>query len=162
MLGGSRLQEDGGGVPVDVGGAPLDAPPLHPQLLLDLLHFGLQQPLLGFQPLLLRLPEAAIASPVEPGQQEETAVNTYLFSYYQFNSLKRLPRFLPAVVRGRRPVFRDGQRGPGSHQVVTGVVGEAAGLAQSAGGADTGGETSSAAESRLGEERESESCPAGK
>lgn len=78
MLGGSRLQEDGGGVPVDVGGAPLDAPPLHPQLLLDLLHFGLQQPLLGFQPLLLRLPEAAIASPVEPGQQEETKVNTYL------------------------------------------------------------------------------------
>lgn len=78
MLGGSRLQEDRGGVPIDVGGAPLDAPPLHPQLLLDLLHFGLQQPLLGFQPLLLRLPEAAIASPVEPGQQEETAVNTYL------------------------------------------------------------------------------------
>lgn len=138
MLGGSRLQEDGGGVAVDVGGAPLDAPPLHPQLLLDLLHFGLQQPLLGFQPLLLRLPEAAVASPVEPGQQEETAVSAIIHST-QPNSLKRLPGFLPAVVRGRRPVFRDGQRGPGSHQVVTRVVGEAAGLAQSAGGADTAG-----------------------
>lgn len=66
MLGGSRLQQHGGGVSVDVGGAPLDAPPLHPQLLLDLLHLGLQQPLLGFQPLLLRLAEAAVAPPVEP------------------------------------------------------------------------------------------------
>lgn len=71
MLSRSRLQEDGGGVSVNVGGAPLDAPPLHPQLLLDLLHFGLQQPLLGFQTLLLRLAEAAVASPVEPEESQE-------------------------------------------------------------------------------------------
>lgn len=40
-----------------------------------------------------------------------------------------------AVVRGRRAVLRDGQRGSGSHQVVAGVVREAAGFAQRAGGA---------------------------
>lgn len=41
-------------------------------------------------------------------------------------------------------MFRDGQGGSGSHQVVTRVVGEAAGLAQSAGGADTGREEGAA------------------
>lgn len=72
MLGGTRLQQHGGGVSVNVGGAPLDAPPLHPQLLLDLLHLRLQQPLLGFQALLLRLTKAAVASPVEPERPETT------------------------------------------------------------------------------------------
>lgn len=42
---------------------------------------------------------------------------------------------VPAVVWGRRPVLWDGQRSPGSYQVVTGVMRETAGLAQSAGGA---------------------------
>lgn len=31
----------------------------------------------------------------------------------------------------------DGQRGPGSHQIVTGIMRETAGLTQSAGGTDT-------------------------
>lgn len=34
-------------------------------------------------------------------------------------------------------MFRDGEGGPGSHQVVTGVVRETAGLTQCAGGTDT-------------------------
>lgn len=41
VLGGTRLQENRGGASVSVGGAPLDAPPLHPQLLSDFLDFGL-------------------------------------------------------------------------------------------------------------------------
>lgn len=46
-------------------------------------------------------------------------------------------RAVPAVVRGGGSVLRDGQRRPGSHQVVTGIMREAAGLAQRAGGAHT-------------------------
>lgn len=41
VLGGTRLQENRGGASVSVGGAPLYAPPLHPQLLSDFLDFGL-------------------------------------------------------------------------------------------------------------------------
>ncbi|TNN54622.1 hypothetical protein EYF80_035184 [Liparis tanakae] len=66
VLGGSRLQQDRGGASISVGGAPLYAPPLHPQLFPDLLDLCFQKALLRFQPLLLRLPEAAVASPVEP------------------------------------------------------------------------------------------------
>lgn len=43
VLGGSRLQKNGGGVSIDVGGAPLYAPPLHPQLFPDFFDLGLQQ-----------------------------------------------------------------------------------------------------------------------
>lgn len=68
-LGGPRLQQDGGGAPV-AGGAPLQAPPLHPQLFPDLLHLRLQLALLRFQTLLLRLAEAPVASPVEPGREK--------------------------------------------------------------------------------------------
>lgn len=67
VLGGPRLQENGGGASLSVGGAPLYAPPLHPQLLPDLFDFGLQQAFLCFQPLLLSLAETAVPSPVEPG-----------------------------------------------------------------------------------------------
>lgn len=52
-----------------MGRAPLDAPPLHPQLLPDFLHLSFQQAFLGFQPLLLCLPETAIPPPVEPEQR---------------------------------------------------------------------------------------------
>lgn len=41
VLGGTRLKENRGGASVSVGGAPLYAPPLHPQLLSDFLDFGL-------------------------------------------------------------------------------------------------------------------------
>lgn len=40
------------------------------------------------------------------------------------------------MVRGRGSVLRDGQGSPGSDQVVAGVMGETAGLAQSTGRAD--------------------------
>lgn len=66
MLGGPRLQEDRGGASISLGGAPLYAPPLHPQLFADLFDLCLQQALLCFQPLLFRLPETAVTSPVEP------------------------------------------------------------------------------------------------
>lgn len=42
------------------------------------------------------------------------------------------------MVGGGGAVLRDGQRRPGSHQVVTGIMGEAAGLAQSARRTNTG------------------------
>lgn len=48
VLGGSRLQEDRGGVSINVGGAPLYAPPLHPQLFSDFFNFSLQQAFLCF------------------------------------------------------------------------------------------------------------------
>lgn len=48
VLGGSRLQKDRGGVSIDVGGAPLYAPPLHPQLFADFFDLGLQQAFLSF------------------------------------------------------------------------------------------------------------------
>lgn len=41
VLGGTRLQENRRGASISVGGAPLYAPPLHPQLLSDFLDFGL-------------------------------------------------------------------------------------------------------------------------
>lgn len=66
VLGGTRLQENRGGASFSVGGAPLYAPPLHPQLLPDFFDFSLQQAFLCFQPLLLSLPETAVPSPVEP------------------------------------------------------------------------------------------------
>ena len=61
-----------------VGGAPLLAPPLHAQLLADLLHLRLQLPLLRLQALLLRLPEAAVAPPVEPDRRRYITDNIEL------------------------------------------------------------------------------------
>lgn len=48
VLGGSRLQKDRGGASIYVGGAPLYAPPLHPQLFPDFFDLGLQQAFLCF------------------------------------------------------------------------------------------------------------------
>lgn len=48
VLGGSRLQEDRGGVSINVGGAPLYASPLHPQLFSDFFNFSLEQAFLCF------------------------------------------------------------------------------------------------------------------
>ena len=66
VLGGSRLQKDGGGASISVGRAPLYAPPLHPQLFADLFDLSFKQAFLCFEPLLLRLAETAVTSPVEP------------------------------------------------------------------------------------------------
>lgn len=79
VLGGTRLQKNGGGASISVGGAPLYAPPLHPQLFPDLLDLGLQQALLCFQPLLLCLPETAVTSPVEPGGRNPTSQTGFLY-----------------------------------------------------------------------------------
>lgn len=79
VLACSRLQKDGGGASICVGGAPLYAPPLHPQLFPDLLDLSLQQTFLSLQTLFLRLSEAAVASSVEPEQQRmrQKALNFY-------------------------------------------------------------------------------------
>lgn len=64
-LRGSRLQKHRGGVSVSHT-APLQTPPLHPQLLPDLLHLRLQLSLLRLQTLFLGLAEASVSSSVEP------------------------------------------------------------------------------------------------
>lgn len=143
MLGGTRLQKDRRGASIPVGRAPLYSPPLHPQLFADLFDLSLQQALLCFQSLLLRLSETTVSSPVEPDE--------HMTKYDKFRcccvvvcvstlTCKHPVNLdhsgaVPAVVWGRGSVLRDGQRGPGPHQIVTGVMGEAAGLAQSTGGA---------------------------
>lgn len=66
VLRSSRLQQDGGGASFSVGGAPLYPSPLHSQLLAYLLDLRLQKTFLRFQPLLLRLSETAVTSPVKP------------------------------------------------------------------------------------------------
>lgn len=73
VLRSSRLQQDGGGASFSVGGAPLYPSPLHSQLLAYLLDLRLQKTFLRFQPLLLRLSETAVTSPVKPKSNTKRA-----------------------------------------------------------------------------------------
>lgn len=73
VLRSSRLQQDGGGASFSVGGAPLYPSPLHSQLLANLLDLRLQKTFLRFQPLLLRLSETAVTSPVKPKSNTKRA-----------------------------------------------------------------------------------------
>lgn len=70
-LRGSGLKQDWGGTAI-AGSAPLQASSLHPQLLPDLLHLGLELPLLCLQTLLLCLAEAPVPAPVKPRHVRDT------------------------------------------------------------------------------------------
>jgi hypothetical protein len=112
VLGGAGLQQDGGGASVVVGGAPLLAPPLHAQLLADLLHLGLQLPLLRLQALLLRLPEASVTPPVEPGVRRYITNNIELhFLHYNKIDNNLLPTYgmLYVLALKNRFFFSSGQ-----------------------------------------------------
>lgn len=64
-LRGLRLEQHRGGVSIS-GTAPLQTPPLHPQLLPDFLHLSLQLPLLRLQALFLGFAKAPVSPSVEP------------------------------------------------------------------------------------------------